>query len=89
MRAAPQFTIEDGIPLPRKSVCYPVEQLDAGQSFLVSYYGKTPTKAQIHTIRASLYEAIDRAKDYWRKQGVFVSYTTRALDEGIRVWRKI
>ncbi len=83
------FVIEKNVPLPRKSDQFPIEQLDKGDSFLVPFTSDAPTKSQIEALRQQIYEAIARAKNFWNEQGTFASFTTRVVDGGIRIWRKI
>ena len=82
-----EYIIEDNVPIPRKSDQYPVEDLKPGQSFVVPFEQKNPRNNQIQALRATIYEATDRAKAYWRRKKEFAVYTTRVTDEGIRIWR--
>ena len=81
------FIIEDDVPLPTSPAYYPVEALNPNQSFVVKFKIENPTKPQREAIRHGIYKAIKRATAHWEAKGQTVSYTTRAVDDGIRIWR--
>lgn len=47
------------------------------------------TKHQEQYLRTTIYEAISRAKNYWRRvdQKLSTHYITRKMDGGFRIWR--
>jgi hypothetical protein len=83
----PNFVIENDIPIPRKSSIYPVAQLNRDQSIFVPFNESNPTKKQICNLKYKIYKEIKNAKTHHQINGASVSYITRIIDGGIRIWR--
>lgn len=80
------FKIEHNVPLPivprgatPSPIRFPWQQLNIGDSFFVPLVGKT-----IMAIRGAI--NID-LKKFGSRTGSKIKITTRAIDNGVRVWR--
>ncbi len=70
------FTIEKNHPIPKGRAKYPLDQLEVGDSFFIPEVDKERHK----NIRIYV-------SGWARRSKTGMKFTTRAVDDGIRVWR--
>jgi hypothetical protein len=87
VRSQQSFSIERGVPFPSYTfpvqLTYPFADMLPGDSFLIPVPSMA-TKADVGRLRSTFYAALKRAQKARVATG---SFTTRRVENGVRVWR--
>ena len=74
-----QYTIDKKIPIPEKQSKYPWREMEVGDSFFVEATDHDKGRLQKDLFNSSGY--------YARRNNAKAKFTTRQMDDGVRVWR--